>query len=91
MITHLSMKTLPNQSSALLCLPLRQELLETSQELHNIMRALTLHIRDCVPLNNAVDNASHYLACFEIPTVVIDQHHVTLQTLRVIHLPKHSI
>ncbi|KAI9557723.1 hypothetical protein GHT06_017552 [Daphnia sinensis] len=83
LITHLSMKTLPNQPSALLCLPLRQELLETSQELHDIMRALTLRIRDCVPLDNAVDNASHYLACCDIPTSeVINQHHVTLQTLR---------
>ncbi|XP_057366332.1 vezatin-like [Daphnia carinata] len=82
LITHLSMKTLPNQPSALLCLPLRQELLETTHELYDIMRVLTLHIRDCVPLNNAVDNASHYLACSDIATEVIDQHHVTLQTLR---------
>lgn len=82
LITHLSMKTLPNQPSALLCLPLRQELLETSQELHHTMRVLTLRIRDCVPLNNAVDNASHYLACSEIATEVIEHHHVTLQTLR---------
>ena len=77
------MKTLPNQPSALLCLPLRQELLQTVRELHEIMRVSTLRIRESLPLNSAVDNASHYLACCESIPEVIDQQHVTLQTLRV--------
>ncbi len=89
LITHLSMKTLPNQQSALLCLPLRREVIETVQELAGIMRTLTLRIRDAVPLNSAVDNASHYLACSEQvePQVETDQQHViTLQTIRVLVL-----
>ncbi len=77
------MKTLPNQPSALLCLPLRQELLQTVQELHEIMRVLTLRIREMLPLNSAVDNASHYLACCEPIPEGIHEQHVTLQKLRV--------
>ena len=77
------MKTLPNQQSALLCLPLRRELMETVQELGNIMRLFTLRIREIVPLNSSVDNASHYLACSEQITQATDLQHVTLQTIRV--------
>lgn len=89
LITHLSVKTLPNQQSALLCLPLRGEVMETVQELAGIMRMLTLRIRDSVPLNSAVDNASHYLACSEQvpPQVETDQQPViTLQTIRVLFI-----
>ena len=84
MITHLSMKTLPNQPSALLCLPLRQELMEVINELHDFMRCITLQIRESLPLNSAIDNASHYVACAEQQVrQSSDNQLVTLQTIRV--------
>lgn len=82
-MTHLSMKTLPNQSSALLCLPLREELLESVQELCEITRLFTLYTRQKVPLNSTVDNPSHYIACSVPALEVTDKQHVTLQAVRV--------
>lgn len=78
------MKTLPNQPSALLCMPLRQELVETAQELREISQIFTLYMRESLPLNSSVDNASHYVACSEQIAEMVDKQHVTLQTIRVI-------
>lgn len=88
LVTHLSMKTLPSQPSALLCLPLREELMGTARQLHHLARDSTLRIRDCLPLGTAVDNPSHYLACIS-PAAGDAQHEedtattVALPTLRV--------
>jgi len=96
-VTHLSLKSLrtSSQHSALLCLPLRRELVQVSVCLHRLCLTNTLHIRERLPLSGAVDNASHYLACCGYPppsaadTVTENSADdqtavITLQTIRVL-------
>jgi hypothetical protein len=86
LVSHLSMKTAPNQTSALLCLPFRQELLDTVHQLHILARDRTLLIRETVPLDGVMDNSSHYLACQPLTEPNFDDNQpITLQLIRVMN------
>ena len=83
LITHLSVKTIPNHPSALLCLPLRGEVMAMINGLHSLARQSTLDIRNSVPLGSSVDNPSHYLACADPPVIEFDNNQIPLQTIKV--------
>lgn len=84
LISHLSIKTKLGHSSALLCSPLRKELVDILQELYHLAREQTIFIRERIPLNNSIDNPSHYIACSEIPSKIFEHEEiVSLQILRV--------
>jgi len=83
LVTHLSVKTIPNHPSALLCLPLRGEVMAIINGLHSLARQSTLDIRNSVPLGSSVDNPSHYLACADPPVIEFDNNQIPLQTIKV--------
>lgn len=83
-MTHLSVKTIGDQPSALLCLPLRGEVMEIIGELHLLVKQSTLKIRRCVPLGSSLDNNSHYLACAgHSHNIEFDPQKISLQTIKV--------
>lgn len=55
------------------------------RHLHRLARDRTLRIREDVPLNSAVDNSSHYMACQIVATQdsAVNDQQITLPTLRV--------
>ena len=85
LVTHLSIKSMPSQSSALLCLPLRQQIVGIVQQLHRIALDETLLIREAVPLNAIMDHPAHYLSCANYPPATADNSNepLTLLTIRV--------